>query len=216
MQNALQCNYVENWDNMPAHDGAEKAKEYRIITRVKNNLLMSAIEKAGYTSVAEFAVKANVTLPLLRDIINFKVSPLDKNGDWRPIIHSVCVVLNKMPSQLFTEAQTRISNAKSKEIEVSEAEAFWALEHSGDHNPQQLLETKELNSALYSALDTLEPRLKDLMNMYYGIDGPAMAFNEIAAKWNLSIARVIQLHNRALMLLRKPSAVNNLKLVRRN
>lgn len=30
-------------------------KEYKVIVRVKNNLLMSAIERAGYTSLAEFS-----------------------------------------------------------------------------------------------------------------------------------------------------------------
>jgi len=124
MQSALQRIPSFTPEEPFSYGNAVGEKEYRIITRVKNNLLMGAIERAGYSSLSNFAEKSQISLSMLCAIINFKVSPLDKNGDWRSIVHTICTTLNKMPSQLFTEAQTKITDAKAKVSEVSEAERF--------------------------------------------------------------------------------------------
>lgn len=196
---------------LPSGESVAGKKEYRIITRVKNNLLLSVIEKAGYRSITEFAKKADISVTALCDIISFRQSPLNKNGDWRPIIHSVCEVLNKMPSQLFTERQMQIKGATAQIAEVSEAEAVWALEHSGDGDPQQLLETKELYTALRATLDMLTPMEKEVVVLYYGLDGLAHCLKEIAEKFDISKTRVQHIHDKALRKLKHPMRIRNIK-----
>lgn len=204
MQAALQCIPAFATEEPFSHSSATSEKEYRVITRVKNNLLMGAIERAGYSSLSNFADKTQISLSMLCAIINFKVSPLDKNGDWRSIVHTICTALNKMPSQLFTEAQTKITGAKVKVTEVSEAEAIWALEHASDHDPQRQLEARDLHAALDNLMDALRPREQEVLRMRYGFDGQEMTFRDIADKLGITGARVIQIHDRAVRILQHP------------
>jgi RNA polymerase sigma factor (sigma-70 family) len=192
-------------------DIAAGKKEYRVITRVKNNLLLTAIEKAGYASVVEFAAKMGIEPSKLRAIINFRYSPLDKNGNWRPIVHRMCEALNKMPRQLFTERQMHIRNAEAKTTEVSEAEAVWALEHSGGDNPLQMLEMNERYATLRAALDVLTPREKEIMTQYYGLDGEPQTIKDLAEKFDLCRERLTQIHNKALLKLQRQASICQLK-----
>lgn len=148
-------------------------------------------------------------------LINFKISPLDSNDDWRPCIHAICKVLNKMPSQLFTEAQTQLSDAKAKVTEVSEAEAFFAMESLEEQSPQARIEQKELRHALDNALGVLNQRQQEVLRLHYGLDAAEMTYREIAAKLGLSTGRIIQIHDRAIRILRHPhrGIVKNMKFL---
>ena len=211
MQAALQCIPAFAPEEPCSSGNTNGEKEYRIITLVKNNLLLGAIERAGYSSLSNFAEKTKISLSMLCAIINFKVSPLDKNGDWRSIVQTICTALNKMPSQLFTETQTKITGAKIKVNEVSEAEAFWALEHISENDPHRVLETKDLHMALDNVLDTLPPRQREVLRLRYGLDGEEMTYRDIATKLGITGARVIQLHDHALRCLKHPHRATQLK-----
>lgn len=211
MQNALQRISVLNPDDSLSNEATGRKKEYRVITRVKNNLLLSAIEKAGYKTVSEFGKKANICITALCDIASFRQSPLDKNGDWRPIVHRMCEALNKMPCELFTERQMYLTGARAKTVEVSEAEAVWALENIVTADPQKMLETQELHNALRAALDMLTPREKEILTLYYGLDGPALGLHEISEKFGVTRARIAAIRDRGLRKLRHPYRSREIK-----
>jgi len=99
-------------------------------------------------------------------------------------------------------------------IEVSEAEATWALEHSGSGNPQQMLETNELHAALHAALDTLTPREKEVMTLYYGLDGEPQFIEDLSKKFGICKKRVYQIHEKALQKLRRKDRICQLREAR--
>lgn len=204
MQHALQhvseSEHNHSFSEMPLSG----KKEYRVITRVKNNLLLSAIEAAGYESVNAFAEAIGSNPGGIGDFINFKVAPMDSNGDWRLLVHKICEALNKMPSQLFTETQARLRGAKPKVDEVSEAEAQWALEHNSDHNPERIMQQNELREELEKALHILRPRHQEVLRLYYGLDGEPMTYRDIGKKLGVCGARAMALHDHAIRILRSP------------
>jgi len=57
--------------------------EYRLTLKVRNNLLMSAIERAGYKSQIEFAKREGISAPLLYKLVNMKQSPVRSDGTIR-------------------------------------------------------------------------------------------------------------------------------------
>ena len=198
LQHVSDCSFDDASLNMPRSG----KKEYRVITRIKNNLILSAIEAAGYTSVSHFAETVKVSACTIGELINFKYSPLNRNGEWRPCVYAICEALNKMPSQLFTEKQTQLVDAKIKVTEVSEAEALWAIEFANEDNPHQHIEKQELNTALYQLLDRLPSRVKEIISLYYGLNGESMSYPEIAKKFNVSCSRVQQVHKQAILILK--------------
>lgn len=204
MQHALQHVSESEQNHSFSEMPLSGKKEYRVITRVKNNLLLSAIEAAGYESINAFAEAIGSNPGGIGDLINFKVAPIDSNGDWRLLVHKICEALNKMPSQLFTETQARLRGAKPKIDEVSEAEAQWALEHGSDHNPEQIMQQNELRDALDNALHILRPREQEVLRLHYGLDCEPMSWREIGKKLGVCSQRAMQIHEHAIRILRSP------------
>ena len=57
-------------------------KEYRIKVTVRNNLLLLAIEKAGYKSQSDFVKELNVSLNQLNALIAMRTCPITNEGNF--------------------------------------------------------------------------------------------------------------------------------------
>ena len=62
------------------------SKEFRIETKIKNNLIYQKIIDLGFNSVSEFCRKYKLNQSTLGELINLKKSALDKNGNFSKLI----------------------------------------------------------------------------------------------------------------------------------
>ena len=83
-----------------------------------------------------------------------------------------------------------------------------ALQEGGDtHDPEQGVAEESRRAALARLLDTLPPRDRKVLVMYYGLEGNrSMTLNEIAEAFGLTRERIRQLRDRAFSRLKTEDA----------
>lgn len=187
-------------------------KEYRIISRVKNNLLMEAIEAAGIESVAELSRRSGVGLQSLHNYINFKASSVHaQTGAWKDTVLKVCDYLGVTPDEVFSVNIDRIAKTSYSVSKVSEDELALALLPS--ESPETVLAIEGAGGAIERALSSLPPRIAFVVKKRYGLDGDgshtldetANLLAELEGKKSLGRERIRQMESRGLMALRNPS-----------
>jgi hypothetical protein len=62
----------------------EDTKAYRVKITVKNNLLLTAIEQAGYKSVAEFSRDIGLTAQEISSFVALRKAPINQDGEFCP------------------------------------------------------------------------------------------------------------------------------------
>jgi hypothetical protein len=77
---------------------AEDASAYRVKVMVKNNLLLSAIEAAGYKSVAAFSKELGWNQTRVGSLIGLREAPLKANGEFSDLAKAIMEVLGAAPS----------------------------------------------------------------------------------------------------------------------
>lgn len=80
------------------------------------------------------------------------------------------------------------------------------IEDGGQKLPDRSLMEESLESEIKSALETLKPREREVIKMYFGIDREyALTLNEIGEEFNLTRERVRQIKEKAIRRLRHKS-----------
>lgn len=183
------------------------SQEYRVDIKVRNNLFIEHIEKAGYKTIGEFCRVNKLAVSRISEIVSMKRSPLKSNGDFQLQVKKSAEILHCFPEDLFSESQMNMAIKNNKYcIKVNEAEVKYML----DCTKQPLLLEEDViedqkNKLLKKALDTLPEREKKILTMRFGLeDGIEHHFDEIAKEFGCSRERVRQLEQKALRRLRNP------------
>lgn len=79
--------------------------DYRVKISVSNARIRKAMESAGYTSVLQMCRVKNLPIGNTFDLVNMKLSPLSKKGEWRKCVLSLADALYCLPNDLFSERQ---------------------------------------------------------------------------------------------------------------
>ena len=167
---------------------------YRVEIRVKNNLILRRIEKAGYASIKDFCRKNNIALTDVYTIVSFKKLPLKEDGDWRDSVYDISSALHCEPEDLFTEKQKSLVAKRSLYVsEISEGKLM-QLPTAGE---EQAIIAKDTIIKLIPVLDARE---RDVIQKLY-VDGASQT--QIAEEYNRSKTIVAMLEARALRKLRK-------------
>ena len=191
--------------------------EYRVKVTVRNNLLLSTIEDAGYKSQAEFARSAGLTDNHVTALVGLRACPIRNDGTFTEIAKTIMEVLGACPTDLWTNEQLsmRLKN-NSAEGEMSKAELLPAL----GMNPIDLVEFKapdeyasdnQRTTVVASTLKTLTFREQMIIGQRFGINSEEKTYEEIGKSLNLTRERIRQLEARALRKLRHPSRSDELK-----
>ena len=124
--------------------------DYRVNVKVRNARLLRAIENAGYQPGGIFAAKVGISYGNhLVPYINLKKSPYDEDGELRPCAEKICVFLNCMPSELWSEEQHFALKENTAEVEMTaESVHELLLSHSGCDDPVEFLEAQQANLAV--------------------------------------------------------------------
>lgn len=182
-------------------------KDYRVDVRVTNNNILTAMAAKGFTSVPKFAKHCELAYGKVLDLVNMKTPPLLPNGDIRPEVEKIMVVLNKDLHHLFNDHQfDGIDNNRSK-TEVT-AEGMFALTHAASHSdllPEEVVDQKRLDRKIDTAIATLSRQESYVIRKRFGIGGLAMSLEEIGEKIELTGESVRRIEANALRKLRHPS-----------
>jgi RNA polymerase sigma factor (sigma-70 family) len=181
--------------------------DYRVQIKVRNARLLRAIEKAGHQPGQIFAREVGISYTgHLLPYLNLKRTPFDENGDLRPCAEMLCVFLNRLPDELWSEEQRYPLLTNAAEIELSAASVHELLASPSDcADPLSLLEKKQAAQAVDALLDTLTPREAEVLRLRHGIDGEPMNLEEMAKAKGCSRERIRQIEAKALRKLRAPA-----------
>ena len=181
--------------------------DYRVQIKVRNARLLRAIEKAGHQPGPIFAREVGISYTVhLLPYLNLKRTPFDENGDLRPCAEKLCVFLNCLPDELWSEEQRYPLLTNAAEIELSAASVHELLASPSDcADPLSLLEKKQAAQAVDALLDTLTPREAEVLRLRCGIDGESMNLEEMANAMGCSRERIRQIEVKALRKLRAPA-----------
>ena len=181
--------------------------DYRVQIKVRNARLLRAIEKAGHQPGQIFARELGISYTgHLLPYLTLKRTPFDENGDLRPCAEMLCVFLNRMPDELWSEEQRYPLLTNAAEIELSAASVHELLASPSDcADPLSLLEKKQTAQAIDALLDRLTPREAEVLRLRHGIDGEPMNLEEMAKAKGCSRERIRQIEAKALRKLRAPA-----------
>ena len=202
------------------HDEDEPINEYRVKVTVRNNLILKAIDDAGYNSVAAFcrAVKCHNTA--MTNLISFREPPLTKTGEFSKMAKLLMEELCALPTELWTAEQLTLkvrSNTVSKELSLDGMRA--ALGINSEEALQLITATdpaaahiqQETATIVGDALDSLTPREAKLLRMRFGIGCEEHTLEEAGKKFEVSRERIRQIEVNALRKLKHPTRTRVLR-----
>ena len=189
-------------------------KAYRVKVSVRNNLLMSTIEAAGYKSVAEFERDAGIAKGRANCLVAMRDPPIQQNGEFSKMAKLIMEVLGAAPFDLWTEDQLMLklrTNIGWREVDM-DIGSFKALARQQGEQMAALpsqedvllkIETARVVDELLNQRLTSREQIivREMMN-----DGGA-TYKNLGEKIGVSTERVRQIHFKALRKLRNPKSV---------
>jgi len=193
-------------------------KDFKVKITFKNNKLLSAIENAGYDSVASFAKAVNYNINSMYKLVNMKQSPFTpKTNKPAKMVQDVCLFLGKTLNELFPEEcmYNNKLNENVFECEVDSLDVNKFLSHTTFDDPFKLLHFKECVHLLGDAINTL-PYVEQLVVVSrFGIDCDQLSLEKTSEQLydnpkvhnhsmsHMSKERVRQIENNGLKKLSK-------------
>lgn len=182
-------------------------KDLRLTITVRNNLLMRAIEGAGFDSVAAFCRAHGLDYQTTVKLVALKVAPINTRGGWLPTATKIATALKVLPEDLFPAAfLTRVLERNRVEREISSDDVpslgFGGVQ-SIAYDPEAATMRQEALSAMRDALGTLNPREQSVIAAIYGLDGkPPRTLQQVGDTMNLTRESIRRIQMQAEMRLK--------------
>jgi len=171
--------------------------EFRVSVKVRNNLLLTAIERS-YKTVRLASEASGVAITTVYKLINMLLSPMDSQKQWRTSVLNLCDTIGVLPDEVFAESQYEALATNRAEFNAGMADIARLMEIK---TPLQLLEAKGSHDALDSLLKTLNPREESVLRMRLFDE---ITFEECGKQLGVTKVRVQQIERKALRKLRYP------------
>jgi RNA polymerase sigma factor (sigma-70 family) len=198
----------------------EPVNEYRIKVTVRNNLILNAIEAAGYKSVSEFCRSVGIHKTALTELIAMRTPPINQNGEFSENAKALMEELCLLPTDLWTTEQLTLKlkrNSAQRDVSSEGMRAALGmhaeelLELMRSDAPDEAVLKQEMVSVVEEQLESLSPRQALILRMRYGIGCEEHTFEEIGEKFDVSKERIRQIEAKALRLLKHPSRSDELR-----
>jgi len=190
-------------------------KDIRLDVRVRNNLILVKMESAGIKSVSELAKRLECSKTPIYKLVNMQMPACNKDGSWCAFACKLADFFRCVPEQLFSEEQQQTeldTNRSYAEIAFSEVQNLLAGERREHLLPDQSAELMEVKAAIDTSLNSLPPRLREIICRRFGLHGyEESTLEEIGVVFHVSRDRIRQLEARALRYLRNPSRSDRIK-----
>jgi len=179
-------------------------KEFRLKVSVRNNLLLSAIEAQGYTSVAEFERACEIGIGRINNLVAMRDAPILQSGEFSQNAKLVMEVLGAAPTDLWTEQQLTIklkTNSGERDIDADIVQHLLEQKDRTDYlpSPEDSLLAAETSAIVNEVLGTLKPREKDVLQQRFVNDS---TLQEVGNHHGLSKERIRAIESKALRKLR--------------
>lgn len=192
-------------------------KEYRVKVTVRNNLLLSAIENAGYKSQTEFAKASGLKPQEVSDMIAMRLPPIGMNGNFCYVAIAIMEALGAAPTDLWTSEQMTIKLRRNTiEKELSKEAILEAIQNEsgallGVVSPEEIIQQNQKRKVIEETVNTLTPTEIKVLNMRYGLhDGKEKTLEEVGKEFHFTRERIRQIEAKALRKMRHPSRANKL------
>jgi RNA polymerase sigma factor (sigma-70 family) len=198
----------------------EPVNEYRIKVTVRNNLILNAIENAGYRSVSEFCRAVNLPKTALTELIAMRKPPLNQSGEFSEHAKALMEELCALPTDLWTSEQLTLKlkrNTAQRDVSSEGMRAALGmhaeemLELMKPDAPDEAVLKHEMVKLVEEQLESLSPRQALILRMRYGIGCEEHTFDEIGEKFDLTRERIRQIEAKALRLLKHPKRSDTLR-----
>lgn len=192
--------------------------EYRVKITVRNNLLLKAIEDAGYKSQADFARAIDASVTAVNALVAMRDAPLNPNGEFSELAKLVMETLGACPTDLWTEQQLTMKLKKNSTNMNMGANTLRLM--LSDPNDPMLIEDdvddialfrEELKDTMADMLDSLTPRESKILKLRFGVGCEEHTYEEIGKMFDVSRERVRQIEAKGLRKLRHPSRSDKLQ-----
>lgn len=192
------------------------AREYRIVAKIKNNRLWSAIQRRwpDVQTQSDASRRLDVSPSDLGRLLNMQIWPFSDNrrrSGWWPIAHKIADALYQDPEFLFDGI---LYGQPPKHVDLvvdREALEIHGLIPSQD-DPLTRLELHEQADTFHEVLATLSPREEAVIKYRFGLeDGIERTLSEVGGFFDLGAERIRQIEGRALQKMRHPLRANRLK-----
>jgi len=198
----------------------EPVNEYRIKVTVRNNLILNAIENAGYKSVSEFCRAAGLPKTALTELIAMRKPPLNQSGEFSDNAKALMGELCALPTDLWTSEQLTLKlkrNSAQRDVSSEGMRAALGmhaeelLELMKPDAPDEAVLKHEMVNLMEEQLESISPRAAMVLRMRYGIGCEEHTFEEIGDKFDLTKERIRQIEAKALRHLKHPSRSDKLR-----
>jgi RNA polymerase sigma factor (sigma-70 family) len=184
------------------------SEEYRVKVSVSNNLLLRAIEDAGYKTQSEFARAINCKVSYINMLCGLRISPMTQEGEFTKVANQVMEALGACPTDLWTEEQLTMSLKKSSSWSVMGREELHVLMNGEQKSLLQGVLQQELKQTMDEVRKTLTYKEQQLIGMRFDDN---KTLEEVGKELGVSRERVRQLEAKALRKMRYPSRSERLK-----
>jgi RNA polymerase sigma factor (sigma-70 family) len=194
--------------------------EYRVKVIVKNNLLLSAIEAEGYTSITTFCKDKGLKLHSVADFINLKAAPILSDGGFSDSAKALMEVLGAAPNDLWTDVQLYQKLRKNNSSFNTNAESLNAalIEHQMERliAPDAYAESNDtaLKKRVADCLNSITESEKNVLLARFEDD---LTLEEVAKTIRTPSGiystreRIRQIEAKALRKLKHPSRADGLR-----
>lgn len=179
-------------------------KDYRLTVKVRNNRILTAIADVGGTQGAKWCAENGLSYVCVNNLINMTKSPIRTDGVLSETAEKLCNVLNKLPTDLWSNEQIYPLERNFSEMEMDYAQLCELLPTAEQSYLPDFseIEQEQTKAMVNHALGTLPSKLSKVLRMRFEDD---LTFKEIGEHFGVSVERVRQLEAKAMRLLRHPA-----------
>jgi len=198
----------------------EPVNEYRIKVTVRNNLILNAIENAGYRSVSEFCRAVNLPKTALTELIAMRKPPLNQSGEFSEHAKALMEELCALPTDLWTSEQLTLKlkrNTAQRDVSSEGMRAALGmhaeemLELMRPDDPDEAVLKHEMVTVIEAKLDSLRPREAKMLRLRFGIGCEEHTLEEVGKVLDVTRERARQIEAKALRNLKHPSRSDELR-----
>jgi RNA polymerase sigma factor (sigma-70 family) len=188
--------------------------DVRVEVRVRNNLILRAMEQRGIKSVNELAkqMKAkgySASQSILTNLVAMKQLPEKLNEGWRRPVQELAEFLQCLPEDLFSRRQRKVQLDRNRfEAETTFVQAM-ALSEAAP-SPGAEVDRKQFQQVLNKVLSQLTAREERVLRLRFGFDGEPQTLEEIAKQFGVTKERIRGLEHHAIRKLHHISRARHL------
>jgi RNA polymerase sigma factor (sigma-70 family) len=187
-------------------------KEYLVEYRIKNGLLFNKIKETGCETITEFCEKYKFGKAAIGHFLNLQRTVFKKDGSLDKQAERLLELFQATPDELFPARQFNQKLLDSKKTFFADEEDLIQIDNLIGSEPEynqfqieeDLQDKEDLIARLMQGLDSLNPKERQVVKLYYGIDCQQMNFYQMAKMFGRTVESIRQKFQSGISKLQHP------------